>query len=97
MNPLFFYPGMLFLGVGVGLMSGALGLGGGILMVPAFLEFVPVMDPHTAKGTSLLIIAWPRPTWRLSEGHVDWHGASPFSSPSAPSPEAISANWVAVL
>ena len=74
MNPLFFYPGMLFLGVGVGLMSGALGLGGGILMVPAFLEFVPGMDPHTAKGTSLLSIVFVAAAnvWRLNEGHVDW-------------------------
>ncbi len=47
---------MLFVGVGVGLLSSALGLGGGILMVPAFIEFVPGMDAHTAKGTSLFII-----------------------------------------
>jgi uncharacterized membrane protein YfcA len=47
---------MLLLGLGVGLMSGALGLGGGILMVPAFMTFVPGMDAHTAKGTSLFII-----------------------------------------
>lgn len=47
---------MLVLGAGVGLISGALGLGGGIIMVPAFLFFVPGMDAHTAKGTSLLVI-----------------------------------------
>lgn len=74
MNPLFFYPGMLLLGAGVGLMSCALGLGGGILMVPAFLEFVPGMDPHTAKGTSLLIIVFVSAVnvWRLNQGHTDW-------------------------
>ena len=74
MNPLLFYPGMLVLGVGVGLMSGALGLGGGILMVPAFLEFVPGMDPNTAKGTSLLIIVCVAAVnvWRLNQGHDDW-------------------------
>ena len=74
MNPGFFYPGMLLLGVGVGLLSAALGLGGGILMVPAFLEFVPGMDPHTAKGSSLMIIVCVAAVnvWRLNRGHIDW-------------------------
>lgn len=48
--------GMLLLGTGVGIISGSLGLGGGIIMVPAFIAFIPDMDPHTAKGTSLFII-----------------------------------------
>jgi uncharacterized membrane protein YfcA len=47
---------MLVLGVSVGMISAALGLGGGIFMVPAFLEFIPGMDAGTAKGTSLFII-----------------------------------------
>jgi uncharacterized protein len=74
MNPLLFYPGMIILGIGVGLMSGALGLGGGILMVPAFLTFVPGMDPHTAKGTSLLVIVFVAAVnvWRLNRGHDNW-------------------------
>jgi uncharacterized membrane protein YfcA len=46
---------MLLVGAGVGLISTALGLGGGILMVPVF-QVVPGMDAHTAKGTSLFII-----------------------------------------
>jgi uncharacterized membrane protein YfcA len=46
----------LLVGLGAGLISGALGLGGGILMVPAFLTFVPQMETHTAKGTSLFLI-----------------------------------------
>ena len=62
--------GMLVLGAGVGLISAALGLGGGILMVPAFLTFVPGMDAHTAKGTSLFIIIFVAAlnTWRLNRG-----------------------------
>jgi len=47
---------LILVGVGVGVLSGALGLGGGILMVPAFLALVPNMDPHTAKGTSLFVV-----------------------------------------
>lgn len=62
------------MGVGVGLLGAALGVGGGILMVPAFLEFVPGMDPITAKGTSLFIITLVAlvNVWRLNRGHADW-------------------------
>lgn len=62
-----FVMGMIALGIGVGIISSALGLGGGILMVPAFITFVPGMDAHTAKGTSLFIIALvvTLNTWRL--------------------------------
>lgn len=48
--------GLALLGLGVGVFSTGLGLGGGVLMVPAFITFVPAMDMHTAKGTSLFII-----------------------------------------
>jgi uncharacterized protein len=70
---------MLIAGAGAGIASAGLGLGGGIIMVPAFLTFVPGMDAHTAKGTSLFIIifialpnAWllnrhlPARPWRLA-------------------------------
>ncbi len=67
--------GMLALGAGVGVISAALGLGGGILMVPAFITFVPGIDAHTAKGTSLFIIIFVAAvnTWRLNRGHRDRH------------------------
>lgn len=75
MTAVLFAVGMLLLGGGVGLISAALGLGGGILMVPAFLTFVPGMDAHTAKGTSLFIIIFVAAlnTWRLNRGHQDRH------------------------
>lgn len=62
--------GMLLLGVGVGLFSAALGLGGGLLMVPAFMLFVPGMDSHTAKGTSLFLIIFVSAlnAWQLNRG-----------------------------
>ena len=47
---------MAALGISVGVFSAGLGLGGGVLMVPAFITFLPGMDMHTAKGTSLFII-----------------------------------------
>jgi uncharacterized membrane protein YfcA len=65
--------GMLALGAGVGVMSAGLGLGGGILMVPAFLTFVPGMDEHTATGTSLFVILFVAlvNAWRLNAGLPD--------------------------
>ena len=66
---------MLFVGVGVGLLNGALGVGGGLLMVPALLEFVPGMQPQTAKGTSLFIIIFVAGfnAWRQNRGRpVPW-------------------------
>ncbi|MBX3177237.1 MAG: sulfite exporter TauE/SafE family protein [Candidatus Hydrogenedentes bacterium] len=59
---------MLVLGVCVGIISGALGLGGGVFMVPAFLFFAPGIDAHTAKGSSLLVIFFVATinAWRLN-------------------------------
>jgi uncharacterized protein len=61
---------LALLGVGVGVFSAALGLGGGVLMVPAFLAFVPDIDAHTAKGTSLFIIIFVSGlnAWRQNRG-----------------------------
>ena len=56
MSILFEYIWMALLGLGVGLFSAGLGLGGGVIMMPAFITFIPDMDIHTAKGTSLFII-----------------------------------------
>ena len=52
-----FYLQMILVGLGVGIVSSALGLGGGIVMVPAF-KVVPGLDAHTAKATSLFIIVF---------------------------------------
>lgn len=64
----------LSLGLLAGVLSGLLGLGGGILIVPA-LVFVFGLTQHTAQGTTLalmvppigLLAAWTY--WR--QGHVD--------------------------
>lgn len=48
---------MLAIGAGVGIISAALGVGGGVLMVPMFMYLYPDMDINTAKGSSLIIIA----------------------------------------
>ncbi len=74
MSLLFEIMWMALLGLGVGVCSAGLGLGGGVLMMPVFITFIPSMDVHTAKGTSLFIIllvaltAFPR-IWRAQQHH----------------------------
>ena len=43
---------MLLVGLVVGMVSGVVGIGGGILFVPA-LVWLALMDQHRAQGTSL--------------------------------------------
>ncbi len=46
---------LVVLGVGVGVLSGLLGIGGGFLMVPAMM-LIMSMEPALARGTSLMAI-----------------------------------------
>lgn len=65
---------VLVLGVVAGLMLGLLGIGGGIVLVPAMVHVLH-MDQHLAQGTSLFILLPPiglgalRQYWKA--GHVD--------------------------
>lgn len=65
---------ILLLGLGVGVLVGLLGIGGGVVLVPAMVYLLH-MDQHLAQGTSLFILLPPiglgalREYWR--EGHVD--------------------------
>src|SRR5580704_9554425 len=65
---------VLFLGLVVGVLVGLLGIGGGVVLVPA-LVFLLRMDQHMAQGTSLLILLPPvglgalREYWK--QGQVD--------------------------
>jgi hypothetical protein len=51
-------PIVLLLGLGVGILVGLLGIGGGVLLVPA-LVYLLHMDQHLAQGTSLFILLLP--------------------------------------
>lgn len=65
---------ILLLGLGVGVLVGLLGIGGGVVLVPAMVYLLR-MDQHLAQGTSLFILLPPiglgalREYWKL--GQVD--------------------------
>ncbi len=46
---------LLAIGLTAGMLSGLLGIGGGVLMVPAMVLLLG-LDQHIAQGTSLLVI-----------------------------------------
>lgn len=46
---------LLAIGLSAGLLAGLLGIGGGVVMVPAMVLIVG-LDQHVAQGTSLLVI-----------------------------------------
>jgi uncharacterized membrane protein YfcA len=65
---------MLLVGLVVGLFSGVVGIGGGILFVPALVWLVG-MDQHRAQGTSLGALLAPVGLFAFLEyyhsGHAD--------------------------
>ena len=66
---------ILLLGLGVGVLVGLLGIGGGVVLVPAMVYLLG-MDQHLSQGTSLFILLPPiglgalREYWK--QGQVDW-------------------------
>src|SRR5882724_6701498 len=67
---------VLLLGVVTGILVGLLGIGGGIVLVPAMVHILH-MDQHLAQGTSLFILLPPIGLGALREyrkaGNVDLH------------------------
>jgi len=65
---------VLALGAAAGILVGLMGVGGGIVLVPAMVHVLH-MDQHLAQGTSLFILLPPlglgalRQYWKA--GHVD--------------------------
>lgn len=47
--------GLAVIGLGAGFLAGLLGIGGGVVMVPALVLFLG-FDQHVAQGTSLVVI-----------------------------------------
>jgi uncharacterized membrane protein YfcA len=72
---------LVTIGLVAGLFSGLLGIGGGLLMVPAFTALVRLPLKETL-GTSLAcvgIIAVPGMVTHAVLGHIDWGFAIPLS------------------
>jgi uncharacterized membrane protein YfcA len=67
---------IVLLGLGVGVLVGLLGIGGGVVLVPAMVYLLHY-DQHLAQGTSLFILLPPlglgalREYWK--QGEVDLH------------------------
>ena len=68
------YLGSLILGACAGVLSGLVGIGGGVIIVPALAYFFG-MDQKTAQGTSLAVLLPPTGLLAFLEyyraGHVD--------------------------
>ena len=67
--------GALVLGIGVGIFSGLIGVGGGIILIPALI-YIFGMDQHLAQGTSLAMLLPPTGILAFMEyykaGKVNW-------------------------
>lgn len=50
--------GLILIGLSAGILSGLLGVGGAIIMIPALVFFYG-MTQHQAQGTSLAILLFP--------------------------------------
>ena len=51
-------PLILVIGLGAGILSGLIGVGGGIVLVPALVYFLSYSQ-HQAQGTSLGVLSFP--------------------------------------
>ncbi len=66
---------LVLIGVSSGILSGFVGVGGGIIIVPS-LVFLLGMTQHQAQGTSLFILLLPvgvLAVWNyMKAGHINW-------------------------
>jgi uncharacterized membrane protein YfcA len=66
---------LLSIGLGAGILSGFVGIGGGVVIVPA-LVFLLGLSQHEAQGTSLFVLVMPVVFLALTNywktGNVNW-------------------------
>jgi uncharacterized membrane protein YfcA len=66
---------IILVGIGAGMLSGLVGVGGGIIIVPSLVYFIG-FSQKTAQGTSLALILLPVGILGVlqyyKQGHVDW-------------------------
>lgn len=67
--------GLAIIGLLAGFLSGTLGVGGGVIMVP-LIAYVLAVGQHGAQGTSLAVLAVPVTALAAynyyQEGYVNW-------------------------
>jgi uncharacterized membrane protein YfcA len=67
---------LLLIGIAAGMLGGMVGVGGGIIIVPALVYFLG-MSQFSAQGTSLALIMFPVGILGVlqyyRQGHVDFH------------------------
>jgi uncharacterized membrane protein YfcA len=67
--------GLLFLGIGIGMISGMIGIGGGIMVIPALMLLFG-FSQQKANGTSLAMILPPIGIFAVMSyhraGNIDW-------------------------
>jgi uncharacterized protein len=66
---------LLVVGLAAGFLSGMVGVGGGIIIVPALVYFLG-FSQHAAQGTSLFMLLLPTGFFAVmnyyQKGYVDW-------------------------
>ena len=66
---------LVLIGIVAGILSGFVGVGGGILIVPALVYFLG-MSQHEAQGTSLFVLLLPVGIFAVinysKSGYMDW-------------------------
>lgn len=69
---------LIIIGLIAGLLSGAMGVGGGVIMIPLMIFFLG-FSQHEAQGTSLAVLAVPVTMLAAytyyQGGHVNWRYA----------------------
>lgn len=70
---------LIIIGLIAGLLSGVMGVGGGVIMIPLMIFFLG-FSQHEAQGTSLAVLAVPVTMLAAytyyQEGHVNWRYAA---------------------
>ncbi len=86
---------VFLMGLGAGILSGMLGVGGGVVLVP-MMVFILGITQHTAQGISMLVII---PTaivsvWHFHKAQLINYQAVPYIAAGAVAGALISANFV---
>jgi uncharacterized membrane protein YfcA len=74
-------PRLVVIGIAAGALSGLLGIGGGLLLVPAFSGWlkIPLKETIATSLACVAMIAVPGMITHAVQGHIDWSYAVPLA------------------